>query len=254
MSYGIIGKPLSHSFSKAYFERKFKQSGLQNSYHLFELESVSEFPKLLQTHPELEGLNVTMPYKSSIIPFLDEIDTEAQAAGAVNVIKISKLNHKIFLKGYNTDIYGFSQSLNSLNFLTPEHRYALILGTGGAAQAVSCVLNRLGITIRTVSRYPQSDQLSYNDLDQATIQKHLLIIQATPVGMYPNPQEVLPFPFSYLTPQHCCYDLIYNPEKTEFLRRAETYGAVIKNGLEMLHLQAEKAWGIWQRDYKAPFS
>jgi len=246
--YGIIGKPLSHSFSKTYFEQKFKQLELQNSYHLFELESVSAFPNLLQTHPELEGLNVTMPYKSSIIPFLDEIDPEAQEVGAVNVIKIFKLNQKTFSKGYNTDIHGFSQSLKSpklLNSLPPK---ALILGTGGVAQAVSHVLNRLGVTTQMVSRHPQTDQLNYNDLTEPTIQKHLLIIQATPIGMYPNPQEVLPFPFSYLTPQHYCYDLIYNPEKTEFLHRAETYGAVIKNGLEMLHLQAEKAWEIWQQD------
>jgi shikimate dehydrogenase len=243
MSYGIIGKPLSHSFSKTYFEQKFEQLGLQNDYHLFEMESVSAFPKLIQTHPELEGLNVTMPYKSAIINFLDEIEPEAQEVGAVNVIKIFKLNHKIFLKGYNTDIYGFSQSLKPL--LTPEHCRALVLGTGGAAKAVSYVLKCLGITVQMVSRQPQAGQLGYNDLDEPTIRKHLLIIQTTPVGMHPNPQDVLPFPFSYLTSQHCCYDLIYNPEKTEFLRRAEACGARIKNGLEMLHLQAEKAWEIW---------
>jgi len=246
MSYGIIGKPLSHSFSKTCFEQKFEQLGLQNSYHLFEMESVSEFPKLIQAHSELEGLNVTMPYKSSVMDFLDEIDSEAQEAGAVNVIKIFRTPNKTFLKGYNTDIYGFSQSLKPL--LKPEHRHALVLGTGGAAKAVSYILKRFGITVQAVSRYPQAEQLGYNDLNDSTIKRHLLIIQATPVGMYPNEQDVLPFPFSSLTPQHCCYDLIYNPAKTEFLRRAEVYGAVIKNGMEMLHLQAERAWEVWRQE------
>lgn len=239
-TYGLLGKELSHSFSKHYFSEKFEKQRIDAVYENFALRGISAFPQFLKEHPEICGLNVTIPYKKSIIYFIDELDAEAEAVGAVNVVKFQGDT----LKGYNTDIYGFEQSLKPL--LHPDVANALILGTGGASLAVAYVLKKLGIAFRFVSRTPAEDMYSYSQITNDICNQNQLIINASPVGTagtaYQN--EVL-FPTTLITPNHICYDLVYNPEKTRFLQEAEKNGAIIKNGYEMLLLQAEKAWEIW---------
>ncbi len=246
--YGVIGKPLIHSFSKAYFENKFRKEKIEScSFHAYELEAISDFPQFVENESPV-GVTVTIPYKQSIIPYLDELDEEVQKVGAVNVVKCIYAEHtqqkKPFMKGYNTDIYGFEISLKPL--LQPKHKKALVLGTGGASLAVAYVLEKLGINFLYVSREPKNNQtIAYSDLSFSHITSHLLLINTTPVGMYPHISET-PFVLSeYLTSDHICYDLVYNPERTLFLQQAEKRGAIIKNGIEMLHRQADKAWEIW---------
>ena len=239
--YGLIGYPLSHSFSKKYFSDKFASEDIKNhSYKLFPIERIDDLPTLLDTINDLRGINVTIPYKEQVLAFLDDIDLDASEIGAVNTIRIT--NGK--LKGYNTDVYGFEISL--LNLLGGNTvKKALILGTGGAAKACAYVLNKLDISFKFVSRRKKEGQLTYQELSPQIIENHQLIINTTPLGMSPNVHSCPDIPYSNLGPEHYLYDLVYNPEVSEYLKRGKERGAAIKNGLEMLHLQAEKAWEIW---------
>ncbi len=246
-TYGLIGYPLSHSFSQQYFSRKFAEEKIDARYLLFPIPTITDFNQLLDHHPYIAGLNVTIPYKEQIIPYLDELDDTAREVGAVNVIKVLWNGKKPFLKGYNSDVYGFEQSL--LPLLEQYHQRALILGTGGASKAVAFVLKKLKIPYSFVSRTPkQSNEIAYSDLTKETIHTHAIIINTSPIGMFPYPDNCPDIPYEFLTPNHLIYDLIYNPEMTLFLQNAEEYGARVKNGIEMLFLQARKAWEIWNKD------
>ena len=237
---GLIGYPLSHSFSKKYFSDKFSNEKIEGyHYDLFPLENIQELTKLLKEHSNLVGLNVTIPYKEQVMPFLDEISESAKGIGAVNTIRIENGQ----LKGFNTDAYGFEKSLKA--FLKPHHQYALILGTGGAAKAVQYVLEQLNIEYKYVSRTPDEEQFSYSELNEKILEKYQVIVNTTPLGMYPKTEQCPNIPYQYLTNKHLLYDLVYNPKESLFLKNGKEKGASIKNGLEMLHLQAEKAWSIW---------
>jgi len=241
--YGLIGATVSHSFSKSYFDEKFFREGLRDyHYDLYSLPTIDDLKKLLAETPELEGLNVTIPYKEQVVKFLSEIDTEAKKIGAVNVIKIK--NGK--LKGFNTDSAAFFETLQKW-FPRTEQSKALILGTGGSAKAVQQALKKLSIPYETVSREKGKADHTYEDLDQdgKIIAGVQLIINTTPLGMSPNTNTCPPINYELLTTDHYVYDLIYNPARTLFLQKAEMRGAHFKNGLEMLHVQAEKSWEIW---------
>ena len=239
--YGLIGKTLKHSFSKTYFEQKFKNQKIEDvEYCNFEFEHIDEVKLQLSEIKDLNGLNVTIPYKTTIIPFLDEMDEISEKIGAVNTIKITDEGRWI---GYNTDVYGFSTSLKP--FLTNKHEKALILGTGGASKAVEYALRQLNISVVKVSRTKEKADLTYGDLNEYVLKACKLIINTSPLGTWPNVEESPDIPFVFLSPEHLVYDLIYNPEKTFFLEQAESAGATIMNGLNMLRLQAEKSWEIW---------
>jgi shikimate dehydrogenase len=263
--YGLIGYPLSHSFSKKYFTEKFEKENITDSvYDLFPIEHISELTALLKANPDLCGLNVTVPHKISVLKYLDWIEKDAKTAGAVNCIRVSSESpveaafsgelgikgHDFRLEGFNTDIYGFEMSLTPL--LKDYHDQALILGDGGAARAIKCVLENLGINYKVVTRKPHADNLLFKDLKPHHIRQHPVIINATPLGTSPNVNEYPPIPYEAITDKHLLYDLIYNPEKTLFLEKGEEQGAVIKNGYEMLLLQAEKGWEIWTAKGKHP--
>lgn len=244
--YGLIGKDITYSFSQNYFTDKFKQLGLTDSaYSNFDMAKISEFGDLLERQDNLRGLNVTIPYKQAIIPYLDSLSKKARQIGAVNAIRITKKNK---LKGYNTDWYGFYHSLKPL--LKKQHTQALILGTGGASKAVEFALRKLGIAYKFVSRTKQDNEFTYEDLNQEILTRYPLIINTTPLGTFPHVEDKPAIPYEYLTQQHLVYDLIYNPEKTAFLRLAEARQATIKNGHEMLVLQAEKAYKIWSKRFQ----
>lgn len=263
--YGLIGYPLTHSFSKAYFTEKFEKEHIEDTkYDFFPIEHISELPALLRKNPDLCGLNVTVPHKISVLKYLDWIEPDAKSAGAVNCIRISAESpveaafsgelgikgHDFRLEGFNTDIYGFEMSLRPL--LKDYHDQALVLGDGGAAKAVKCVLENLGINFRLVTRKPIKGNLLFKDLQPHHIKQHPLIINTTPLGMHPNIDEYPPIPYEAITDRHLLYDMIYNPEKTKFLEKGEERGATIKNGYEMLVLQAEKSWEIWTSKQKHP--
>jgi shikimate dehydrogenase len=263
--YGLIGYPLSHSFSKKYFTNKFETERITESvYELYPIEHINELPALLRDNPDLCGLNVTVPHKINVLRYLDWVEADAKSAGAVNCIRISAESpieaafsgelgvkgHDFRLEGFNTDIYGFEMSLKPL--LKDYHDEALVLGDGGAARAVKCVLENLGINYKIVTRKPHPEHLLFSDLKPHHIKQHPLIINTTPVGMAPNINECPPIPYEHITDHHLLYDLIYNPEKTLFLEKGEERGAVIKNGYEMLVLQAEKSWEIWTSKGKNP--
>ncbi len=242
--FGLIGYPIAHSFSKNYFSDKFLKEGINDSYYeLFPLKMIGELPDLIHRFQNLKGLNVTIPYKELVIPFLDEIDENAKEVGAVNTIKVE--SGKLF--GYNTDVYGFEKSLRQ--FLNQAQlktiKKALILGTGGAAKAVKYVLKKLGISYSLVSRKIKKGDLLYEDLDEKTLSAYQLIINTTPVGMAPKTATFPDLNYNLLDSNHFLYDLVYNPEKTVFLTKGKKQGCMIMNGLPMLHLQAEKAWEIW---------
>ena len=241
--YGLIGFPLSHSFSPNYFNRKFGENNIAAQYESYPIEDISLLPDLLQQTPELAGLNVTIPYKTCVIPYLDFISLEAQQIGAVNCIRL--LDGQLL--GFNTDHYGFSQSLKPL--LNKEIKNALVLGSGGSAQAVFYALEQIGIPYKIVS-HSGKGTYHYADLDRAIIETHQLIINTTPLGMYPNAEQYPSIPFKYLNSGHLLFDLIYNPELTAFLQKGAAKGCQIKNGLEMLHLQAERSWEIWNETQK----
>lgn len=255
-SYGLIGYPLSHSFSKKYFTEKFEKEQLNDHvYHLFPIEKIDEFPELIRKHPDLCGLNVTIPYKESIIPFLDELDETAKEIGAVNCIRILKdpdASSQKKLIGYNTDAFGFRQSIKP--FLETQHDRALILGTGGASKAVYYVLKTIGIDCYFVTRTKiisnqliTKNEFSYEELNEYVLSAFKLIVNTTPVGMYPNVNDAPAIPYEFITPSHLLYDLVYNPAETEFLKRGKEMGASTLNGLSMLHQQAEEAWRIWNQ-------
>lgn len=237
--YGLIGYPLGQSFSKKYFTEKFLNEGITNAtYELFELENIQQFPSLLQTH-SLSGINVTIPYKQEVMAYLDELDEEAEAIGAVNCIKVA--NGK--LKGFNTDAPAFERSLKTL--LQPFHNKALVLGTGGAAKAVMHVLKKLQIEYLCVSRTRKHDVITYDELTPEIMQSHLLVINCSPLGSFPKVDAAPQIPYDQLTQKHYLYDLVYNPPLTLFLQKGQERGAAIKNGYDMLVGQAELGWKIW---------
>ncbi len=243
--YGLIGKNIDYSFSRTYFADKFdKKKDNKSTYVNFDIQQISEFSELLSTHDDIRGLNVTIPYKQSIIPYLDSLSKKAKKIGAVNTIQITK---KGKLKGYNTDWYGFYHSLKPL--LKYSHKRALILGTGGASRAIEYALNKLGIKYQFVSRTASEDSLTYQDLNQEILSNHTIIINTTPVGTFPNVDQHPEVPMEYITSKHIVYDLIYNPEETTLMKLAKEKGATVKNGYEMLVLQAEKAYKIWNRPF-----
>lgn len=238
--FGLIGFPLSHSFSKKYFTRKFEKEGIVDcSYELYPLSSIDELPALLHEHPGIEGLNVTIPYKKAVLPHLHS-SAIPEGLQACNCIRIQAGT----LTGYNTDATGFEKSLSPL--LQPHHRKALVLGNGGAAEAVLFVLRKKGIAVSVVSRQLHTgSSLVYEQLTETVMREHTLIINTTPLGMYPVIDQCPALPYASVTPDHLLYDLVYNPQKTLFLQKGEEQGAVIKNGEEMLILQAEESWRIW---------
>ncbi|RLD21761.1 MAG: shikimate dehydrogenase [Bacteroidetes bacterium] len=241
--YGLIGYPLTHSFSKKYFTAKFQKEGLtDHQYELFAIKSINKLSKTIQEHSNLKGLNVTIPYKEVVIPFLDKLDESAKIVGAVNVISIEDGR----LTGYNSDFYGFKQSLLKWLPLDYKEIEALVLGTGGASKAVIAVLNSLNIQFKLVSRTKSDNAISYEDLNSSSvITDSKLIINTTPLGMAPNIEASPDIPYHQISKSHYIYDLIYNPEETIFLKKCAAQDAKTKNGLEMLELQAEKSWEIW---------
>lgn len=245
-TYGLIGYPLGHSFSMTFFNQKFESERIDAQYLNFEIENIKELKNVLRDNPELKGLNVTLPYKTQVIPYLDDIDEDARRIGAVNVIKFKKgLFGKKKLVGYNSDIIGFKQSIEPL--LNQSHRKALILGTGGASRAIFQGLKQLGIGSTLVSRSPREFGITYDEITPKTMEQYTVIVNTTPVGMYPHVDECPDIPYDLLTPNHLLYDLLYNPDETLFMKKGEAKGAVVKNGLEMLLLQAFAAWNIWQQ-------
>jgi len=243
MLFGLIGYPLTHSFSKKYFSDKFLRENISDSdYENFPLAGIEEFPDLIQSHPNLVGLNVTIPYKEQVISFLHELDDTAEEIGAVNTIKIA--NGKV--KGYNTDVFGFIHSIK--NLLQPVHSSALILGTGGSSKAIAYGLRKMGIEYDFVSRNPDEKELRYEDLDESVLHHYKIIVNTTPIGMFPEVDAYPPIPYEFLTASHLLFDLIYNPTETLFLKKGKEKRATIKNGLEMLQLQAEKSWEIWSNN------
>lgn len=242
--YGLIGHPLGHSFSENFFNQKFKSENIDAKYVNFDIPSIKDVTNIIKENKNIKGLNVTIPYKEQIIPFLDEIDSNAALIGAVNVIRfISNKNGEVKLKGYNSDVIGFCDSLKPL--LSTHHTHALVLGTGGAAKAITYGLKSLGIESIYVSRTKQDGSLTYEELSPEIMEKYKVIVNTSPVGMYPHVDNCPNIPYELLTPQHLCYDVIYNPDVTLFMKKAQEQGAVIKNGLEMLLLQAFAAWEIW---------
>lgn len=238
--FGLLGKNIAYSFSQGYFASKFFELGLLNySYENFDLDDISGFTEIIQNTKNISGLNVTIPYKEAIIPYLNELEPSAKIIGAVNTIKFSPSG----LKGYNTDAYGFRKSIEP--YLKDHHTKALILGTGGASKAVAYVLELLNIDYKFVSRTGKNNGFTYESLNQQIIEKYSLIINCSPLGTYPNISEKPNIPYSFINKDHLLFDLIYNPEKTAFLAHGEANGATIVNGLRMLELQAEKAWEIW---------
>jgi shikimate dehydrogenase len=268
--YGLIGKQLSHSFSKHYFTEKFKIENILNtSYNLYELQNIDEFPALIKSTVGLKGLNVTVPYKESVLPYLYHLSEEAKQVGAVNTIKVNLTpalpknrdryskgegaefvirNENMYimeLYGYNTDVVGFRESL--LPILSPNHKKALVLGTGGASKAITYVLKQLGIEYLVVSRMIQQGLITYEEINKHLLDEYLLIINASPVGMYPYVENTPEIPYEHLSARHLLYDLVYNPEMSLFLKKGMAHGANIKNGKEMLLLQAKASWNIWNR-------
>ncbi len=243
--YGLIGYPLGHSFSQNYFNQKFEAENIDARYVNFEIPEIEDLHNILARHSNLTGLNVTIPYKQQVIPLLDEMDAEAAAIGAVNVIKFIRRDGRLILKGYNSDIVGFRDSIAPL--LTEHHTRALVLGTGGASRAIAYALRSLGIEPQLVSRKPAPGVITYGDLSPEIMETHKVIVNTTPLGMYPHVDECPDIPYNLLTSDHLCYDLLYNPDVTMFMKRSSEAGAEVKNGLEMLLLQAFAAWEIWQR-------
>jgi len=240
-NFGLIGKNISYSFSKTHFTAKFENDDLDYSYENFDIDDISQFPYILKNNPELLGLNITIPYKESIIPYLDELNEIAKEIGAVNTIKIESSGK---LKGYNTDYYGFQHSIQPL--LKPHHKKALILGTGGASKGVAYGLKNLNIPFDFVSRQHNGNvKYVYSDLTDMIIASYQIIINCTPIGTHPNVNECPDIPYDGITSEHLLYDLIYNPIQTKFLICGEIKGATIINGFKMLEFQAQKAWDIW---------
>lgn len=245
--YGLLGYPLSHSFSKGYFTEKFRSEQIDAVYENFALPSITELPELIAYSPFLAGINVTIPYKQAVIPYLDALDPTAEAVGAVNVVRVLRpTDDELRLVGYNTDVVGFRESIRPLvSVLGAESLRALVLGTGGASKAIVFGLKQLGVESVLVSRKPAPGLLSYEELTPGMYETFRIIVNTTPLGMSPKVDTCPPLDYSLLGPEHLLFDAVYNPKKTLFLQRGEARGSTIKNGLEMLHLQAEAAWNIW---------
>lgn len=241
--YGLIGYPLGHSFSKSYFNEKFENEGINAEYINFEIPTLDSLPEILASNPELKGLNVTIPYKEKVISYLDSISPEARAIGAVNVIRIDHKGNDTYLKGFNSDVIGFTKSIEPL--LERFHKKALILGTGGASKAVNFGLKSLGLETVFVSRFERPGTIQYSQITPDIIQEYNVIVNCTPCGMYPHIDECPQLPYEAMTSKNILYDLLYNPDETLFMKKGAQHGATVKNGLEMLLLQAFASWEFW---------
>lgn len=241
--YGLIGYPLGHSFSIGYFNEKFANENIDAQYINFEIPSIDNLVEVLSSNPQLRGLNVTIPYKEQVIRYLDSISPEAQAIGAVNVIRVSQKGNQIFLRGFNSDVIGFTKSIEPL--LERYHRKALILGTGGAAKAVDYGLKSLGLETQMVSRSRKTGAITYDDVKAETIEEYNVLVNCTPLGLYPNVDLCPTLPYNAMNSRTLLYDLLYNPDETLFMRKGREQGATVKNGLEMLLLQAFASWEFW---------
>jgi shikimate dehydrogenase len=242
--YGLIGYPLGHSFSISYFNQKFEDEGIDAKYENFEISSIDQLQEVLDTNPNLKGLNVTIPYKEKVMEYLDSITPEAQAIGAVNVIRVWQDGKNLKLKGYNSDVIGFTQSIEPM--IDPNwHKKALILGTGGASKAINYGLKSLGLETVYVSRYERPGTIQYASITPEVVKEYNVIVNCTPVGMYPHTEECPPLPYEAMDHHNILYDLIYNPDETLFMKRGRQQGAEVKNGLEMLLLQAFASWEFW---------
>lgn len=242
-TYGLIGYPLGHSFSRNFFNQKFVDEGIDAVYENFEIPSIEMFLEVLEATATLRGLNVTIPYKEKVISYLDVLSPEARTIGAVNVIKVEHKDKQRVLKGYNTDVIGFIRSIEPM--IEPHHKKALVLGTGGASKAVCYGLRQLNIEPVLVSRYQRPGTIQYKDITQEVVKEYNVIVNSTPCGMYPKVDDCPDLPYEALTPENLLYDLVYNPDQTTFMKRGAAQGAAVKNGLEMLLIQAQTGWDIW---------
>ncbi|MCR5712580.1 MAG: shikimate dehydrogenase [Prevotella sp.] len=242
--YGLIGYPLGHSFSISYFNQRFQDEGIDAVYENYEIPTIDALPEVLGSNPELKGLNVTIPYKEKVIPFLDSIAPEAHAIGAVNVIRVTHRGNKTELKGYNSDVIGFTKSIEPM-LDKKWHQKALILGTGGASKAIDYGLRSLGLETVFVSRYERPDTIQYQSITPEVVKEYNVIVNCTPLGMYPKTEVCPDLPYEAMDSHTILYDLIYNPDETLFMKRGAEYGANVKNGLEMLLLQAFASWEFW---------
>lgn len=241
--YGLIGYPLGHSFSISFFNEKFQDEGINATYENFEIPTINGFSEILDSNPNLRGLNVTIPYKEKVIGFLDSLSKEAKEIGAVNVIKVTHKGNKTLLKGYNSDVIGFTKSIEPM--LERFHKKALILGTGGASKAIEYGLKTLGLETVKVSRSEKPGTMQYSEITPETIKKYNVIVNCTPCGMYPKADECPNLPYEAMDNRTLLYDLIYNPDETLFMKKGKAQGAIVKNGLEMLLLQAYASWDFW---------
>ena len=242
--YGLIGYPLTHSFSKRFFAEKFETEQIDSTYENFEIETIERFPEIVKNNPEVIGLNVTIPYKEQVIRYLDDLNDSAREIGAVNTVKIIRSETGTQLKGFNTDTFGFEKSLKPL--LKEYHKKALILGTGGASKALKYVLNKLGIDFISASiEELKENEIRYEDIDEKMMKERLLIINATPLGTYPKTETYPAIPYEFITKRHLLFDLVYNPEVTQFMAKGKAKGATVKNGYEMLLGQALRSYEIW---------
>jgi len=243
--YGLIGRTLEHSFSMDFFNQKFIAEGIDAQYINFELNDIGDLTSIFSDYPNLNGLNVTTPYKEAVMAYMDDFDQTAELVGAVNVIKIIRGDHAGVLKlvGYNSDFMGFKNSIEPL--LTQEMKKALVLGTGGASKAVRTALESLGIQVGLVSRRKSASTITYEELTKQMIHDHKIIVNTTPLGTYPHVDESPDIPYRFITQGHLCYDLVYNPSETAFMKKSAARGAIVKNGLEMLLLQAFESYRIW---------
>ncbi len=247
-TYGLIGYPLGHSFSRKFFTEKFATEGIDAQYLNFEIPSIEEFPEIIKNNPTLRGLNVTIPYKQQVMQYLDDISEEAKAIGAVNVVKcqLSTVNCQLHLTGYNSDVIGFVESIKPL--LKPHHKKALILGTGGASKAIRYGLEKkLGMKTLFVSRSAREGMITYEEVTAEVLKEYEVIVNCSPVGMYPHVDECPALPYEALNENNLLYDLVYNPLETLFMKKGAAQGATVKNGLEMLHLQAIASWEFWEK-------
>lgn len=242
--YGLLGYPLTHSFSKRYFTEKFEKENIDSKYDNFEIDNINKFPSIIKNNPEIVGLNVTIPYKEQVLPYLDELNDSAREIGAVNTIRVQPTKSGVFLKGFNTDTYGFETTIKP--FINKHHKKALILGTGGASKALKYVLTKLGIEFISASIEDLKDkEIRYEDIDKKMMLERTLIINATPLGTFPKVDASPPIPYEFITDRHFLFDLVYNPEVTQFLSKGMEKGATVKNGYEMLLQQAIKSYEIW---------
>ncbi|HPF52812.1 MAG TPA: shikimate dehydrogenase [Draconibacterium sp.] len=245
--YGLLGYPLTHSFSKRFFTEKFENENIDSTYDNFEIDNINKFPEVVKNNPEVIGFNVTIPYKEQVIQYLDELNDSAREIGAVNTIKVKRSGDNVYLKGFNTDTYGFESSLSPL--LKDYHKKALILGTGGASKALKYVLNKLGIDYISASiEELKEKEIRYEDIDKEMMKNRLLIINATPLGTYPKVDSFPNIPYEFITKKHLLFDLVYNPEVTKFMAKGLAQGATVKNGYDMLLGQARRSYEIWNSE------